>query len=315
MNKAPRNKPNVAARLFKLVGSLVFYAGDWMWRRLKQAAGREPPGTCVVLYYHAVPAEHRAGFANQMSILVRRSQPVRTDFSGTLASGVRHSAIAFHDAFVSVWDNALPELDQRGVPSTIFVPSGCLGQRPRWIEDERHSDYGEAVIDVDRLRSVDASLVSVGSHSVTHPDLSLLSQQEAREELNRSKIELEAIVGRPVRLFAFPYGIRNEALTELCREVGYQRVFTIEPRLAFSKPDEYVTGSCPVSAADWELEFRLKLLGAYRWLPAVYRLKGRTARTLRRRSFQAEQVGPAVGGTLPHNGTRERESTPQSNGS
>ena len=93
-----------------------------------------------------------------------------------------------------------------------------------------------------------------------------LSEEAATAELRKSRIDLEAILGRPVALFAFPYGRHNESLVRWCKEAGYQRVFTIQPKLAFSEAGEFVTGSCAVSPTDWPLEFKLKLLGAYQWL-------------------------------------------------
>lgn len=217
-----------------------------------------------------------------MDVLVRHAKPVRADTTKPLRPGAHHAAIVFHDAFVSVCDNALPELARRRIPSTLFVPCGYLGRRAEWIDDEEHPDYAEVVLDVDRLKSLDSELVCVGSHGVTHSDLSALSEREARDELTRSRLELEAILKRPVTLCAFPYGRYREPIIEWSKQAGYQRIFTIQPELAFSEPDEYVTGSCSVSSGDWELEFKLKLLGAYHWLPPLYRSKEKLALALKK---------------------------------
>jgi peptidoglycan/xylan/chitin deacetylase (PgdA/CDA1 family) len=275
MSKLHQKTTDTGTRATKLALSLIFYSGNRLWRRLQELAGKEPSGTCVVLYYHAVPAEHRARFARQMNVLMRHAKPVKSETKEPLENGVHHVAVVFHDAFVSVCDNALPELAQRKIPSTLFVPSGYLGQRQGWITDKAHADYGETVVDAIRLKSFDTDLVAVGSHTVTHADLSLLTEAAARSELERSKMDLEAVLERPVRLFAFPYGRSSDALTGLSRKTGYQRVFTIQPELAFSTPDEYVTGSCSVSPTDWDLEFKLKLLGAYHWLPRIYTLRNK----------------------------------------
>jgi peptidoglycan/xylan/chitin deacetylase (PgdA/CDA1 family) len=276
MSKVLQKTADTGTRAIKLALSLIFYSGSRLWRRLQDLAGKQPSGTCVVLYYHAVPAEHRARFARQMNVLLRHAKPVKSETEQPLESGVHHVAVVFHDAFVSVCDNALPELALRKIPSTLFVPSGYLGRRQGWITDKAHADYGETVVDAMRLKSFDTDLVAVGSHTVTHADLSLLTETAARSELERSKIDLEAVLERPVRLFAFPYGRSSDALTGLSKKMGYQRVFTIQPELAFSTPDEYVTGSCSVSPTDWDLEFKLKLLGAYHWLPRIYTFRNKT---------------------------------------
>jgi peptidoglycan/xylan/chitin deacetylase (PgdA/CDA1 family) len=272
---------STARRVVKLAASLVFYSAGRLWHRLRQVAGKPSPGTCVVLYYHAVPAEQRARFARQMQVLLRCAKPVKAETETPLENGVHHAAVVFHDAFVSVCDNALPELAKLGIPSTLFVPSGYLGQQQGWIKDKNHSDYKEVVVDAARLKSFDTGLVSIGSHTVSHADLSALSSRQAREELDRSRTALEAILGRKVGMFAFPYGRFNGDLTNLSRQVGYHRVFTIRPDMAFSTEREYVTGSCAVSPTDWELEFKLKLLGAYHWLPWLYRIRSKAGAILK----------------------------------
>jgi peptidoglycan/xylan/chitin deacetylase (PgdA/CDA1 family) len=299
MSELHRKAGNTGTRVVKLALSVIFYSLNWLWCRLRELAGRQSPGTCVVLYYHAVPNQYRARFADQMNVLIRCAKPVKSDNRQALENGVRYVAVVFHDAFVSVCDNALPELARRKIPSTLFAPSGYLGQRQGWITDKGHPDYGEIVVDAERLKSFDSDLVSVGSHTITHADLSILTEKDARDELKGSKTDLEAVLGRPVRLFAFPYGRCNEALTNLTRQAGYQRVFTIEPELAFSKPEEYVTGSCSVSPADWNLEFRLKLLGGYRWLPPIYRFRHRTGLWLKSYVSRTKQNGLEVNASLP----------------
>lgn len=48
--------------------------------------------------------------------------------------------------------------------------------------------------------------MDIGAHTHRHPILSSLSDKEVADELSTSKSELEAIVDRPVRLFAYPNG-------------------------------------------------------------------------------------------------------------
>jgi GT2 family glycosyltransferase/peptidoglycan/xylan/chitin deacetylase (PgdA/CDA1 family) len=261
-----KNGIALCKRCLKLFVSLGYYCGQRLWRRWQQMKGEKVPGTCVVLYYHSVGPGERANFARQMTALSHFAKPTRADRKGQFENGVHHAAVSFHDAFESVCENALPEMAERGIPSTLFVPSGYVGRHPGWNMEDGHPDCQEVVIGVDRLRSLNTELVSVGSHTVTHPDMMSLSPENAKTELRKSRLDLEAILGRPVELFAFPYGRHNESLVQWCKEAGYQRVFTIQPKLAFSELNEFVTGSCAVSPMDWSLEFKMKLLGAYQWL-------------------------------------------------
>ena len=266
---------SVLRRTIKLAISLTFFSGVWISRRLQFLLGREIPGTCVVLYYHSVPREFRHRFADQMDILTRYAKPVRSDLKYELKKGVHHAAVTFHDAFLSVCENALPEMAGRRIPATLFVPTGYLARHPGWAMEYGNADRNEVVINIDQMKSLNSELVAIGSHTITHPDLATLNEQEALQELEQSKLTLESILNRSVDLFAFPYGSYNNNLTLLCKKVGYCRVFTIQPNLAFSEPNEYVTGSCAVTAADWRLEFKLKLLGGYCWHPHFSRVRQR----------------------------------------
>jgi peptidoglycan/xylan/chitin deacetylase (PgdA/CDA1 family) len=125
------------------------------------------------------------------------------------------------------------------------------------------------------LKSLNSDLVLIGSHGITHRNLLSLSEEDVRRELEDSKQTLEEMTGNNVNLLAFPHGFFDRGLLELAREAGYERVFTILPGLAFRRPDEYATGRVDVSPLDWPLEFRLKISGAYRWLPRAFKVKRR----------------------------------------
>ena len=56
------------------------------------------------------------------------------------------------------------------------------------------------------LRSLDPSIVTVGSHSMTHPILPRMSALEIETELRDSRRMLEAKLDRPADLFSYPNG-------------------------------------------------------------------------------------------------------------
>jgi peptidoglycan/xylan/chitin deacetylase (PgdA/CDA1 family) len=75
----------------------------------------------------------------------------------------------------------------------------------------------------------DGGLVEIGAHTVTHPVLSSLPESEQRWEVARSKAEIEALLDRPVRAFAYPYGGRRdytETTVAAVREAGYATACT-----------------------------------------------------------------------------------------
>jgi len=273
----------VLSRLAKVTISLGFFGATSLWHVLRRLWTGTTPTACVVLYYHAVAREYREQFARQMDILLRCTRPVRADLKSPLAAGQCYSAITFDDGYRSVKENALPELQERRIHSTIFVVSSALGRRPPWLDGNTNGySMQDELMTPEELWTLPSDLVSIGSHTITHPHLPALSEEDAKRELEGSRKALETTLQREVRLFSFPYGAFNTRLVNCCREAGYERVFTISPTMAFSDPQEYVTGRVLADPTDWDLEFRLKVLGAYRWLPHAIEWKHRILTRLNR---------------------------------
>jgi len=78
--------------------------------------------------------------------------------------------------------------------------------------------------------NLDRHGIEIGAHTVTHPILTSLDDASAMQEIAGGKRELEAIIGKPVPLFAYPngkvgkdYDARHVAMV---REAGFQAAFT-----------------------------------------------------------------------------------------
>jgi len=262
---------SLPTRLAKLGGSVLVFAALLLKKLIASLLGKPGPGRCVILYYHGIGREHRASFARQMDMLKRWATPLRVDRPAICQPGHRYVAITFDDGYENLIETALPELESRNIPSTIFVVAECLGQPACWMA---HASNGDTrVISAEQLRSLQSSLITIGSHSLTHPDLTSVNELQARREIADSRRRLQEILGKEVTLFSFPYGTHNNTLVRYCREAGYERVFTVLPSFAFAHEKEFVSGRVEVAPTDWPLEFFLKILVAYSWLPAEFSLK------------------------------------------
>jgi peptidoglycan/xylan/chitin deacetylase (PgdA/CDA1 family) len=253
-------------RLVKLLISLIVRTSDLLSSAALRLVGRHSAPSYVVLYYHGIPADQRSRFARQMEMLTRLAHPLSLGGIGTGGNGRTHNAaVTFDDAFVSILDNAIPELERRNIPATVFVPTGSLGSRPTWMKTLRPG--GERVMSVAQLRTLGENpLLTIGSHSISHPNFLKLTEDESARELSESKARLESILEKPVTLFSFPHGKCNQRLLDMARSTGYRRVFTIAPETTTSLGTSFALGRVAVNPEDWALEFRLKLLGAYRWM-------------------------------------------------
>lgn len=248
-------------RVIKLGISIVWLAASWLWSSICLLLGHAQTGACVVLYYHSVPTAYRDPFARQMKTLVARRQPIALDELKSLPPA-DSIAVTFDDALESFATQAVPILEHLHIPATVFAVANSFGKQPSWGE----SYYGaeERVMTEEQLRCL-PSLISVGSHTLTHPNLIEQDDASSQREITESRRRLEALLGRPVTTFSFPHGEFDSRTIEQCRDAGYERVFTIEPSVIRSGQVGFVVGRVAADPWDWPLEFKLKILGAYCW--------------------------------------------------
>jgi peptidoglycan/xylan/chitin deacetylase (PgdA/CDA1 family) len=206
-------------------------------------------------------------FAKQLNEILKIAYPVDALHQRQPLVGFRQIAITFDDAFRSVVENALPEVMKRNIPITIFVPSGYLGMKPTWIPEPIGKYDGEVVLTSDELRCLAMEGVSIGSHTVNHLNLTIEEDDIVKHEISDSKEQLQQVIGKEINMLAFPFGGYDERALRLSKAAGYRRVFSNLPRTVTATDETNFLGRIGVDPDDWLWEFRLKIRGAYQWLP------------------------------------------------
>ncbi len=255
-------------RITKLAISALFFTISRLIKNLRRMAGRRQAGTCVVLYYHNVPTDYRHRFEWQMQTLAQAWTAINLQQLSDLPVDSHSVAVTFDDALESFAGNAIPVLERFGVPATVFAVADAMGARPTW--GDSYFPAEERVMSVQSLRSLPES-ITIGSHTRTHRDLTALSSAEAANEISGSRQTLESVLSRPITFLSFPFGAFDDSTLRQCLEAGYERAFTTLPELVSG--DRFVVGRVAADPWDWNLEFRLKLTGAYCWQPWVSALR------------------------------------------
>lgn len=124
----------------------------------------------------------------------------------------------------------------------------------------------ELMLTRDMLLNLDRHGIEIGAHTVTHPILTSLDDAAARAEIVGGKQELETILRKPVRLFAYPNGKVgmdfDHRHVAMVREAGFEAAFTTAVGAITQEQDRF---QLPRSRP-WDrnpLMFGLRLL---RWL-------------------------------------------------
>jgi len=201
-----------------------------------------------------------------MRLVAARKAVIDVACIDELAPNTHSVAITFDDALQNFAENVVPVLVGWKIPASVFVVPDALGSKPAW--GEGYYDLNERIMSEAQLSSL-PDLITVGSHTLTHANLTAVSQESAAEELKLSREKLEAMIRRPILFFSFPHGAFNELVVHQCREAGYKRVFTTEPLLISAAKDQFVVGRVSADPWDWRLEFYLKISGAYCWQPCA----------------------------------------------
>lgn len=102
-------------------------------------------------------------------------------------------ALTIDDVPENFYHNAYPLLKEAGVPFTLFVNVSLL-DKEEFITQEQLVEMSQS------------KLCTIGSHGVSHGEFALLNKEQALQDLQDSKCELEQIIGKPVEMFAYPYG-------------------------------------------------------------------------------------------------------------
>lgn len=197
----------------------------------------------LVLCYHAISYRWGAALSShpdrlraQLELLISHGYQ-----GSTFTDAVREPrdaktlVVSFDDAFRSVLEHAKPVLDDLGLPGTIFVPTAFPDRKPRlsWpgIDHWDGTEHEHELVTLSwrGLAEMADAGWEVGSHTRTHPYLTLLDDSELEWELAESRRECEAALGIACRSLAYPYGDHDARVAAATRAAGYEAAATLQP--------------------------------------------------------------------------------------
>jgi peptidoglycan/xylan/chitin deacetylase (PgdA/CDA1 family) len=130
--------------------------------------------------------------------------------------------ITFDDGYLDTYTVAFPILEKYGYTATIFLISDFIGKSHAWNSCEQfpYMHWSHA-------REMMSRGFLFGSHTCTHPDLTLLEEKEITQELLVSRKKIEDNLGIPVKHFSYPFGNYNYMIKECVKNAGYEKACSV----------------------------------------------------------------------------------------
>jgi len=122
--------------------------------------------------------------------------------------------LTFDDGSKTFYTNVYPLLKKYNMKAVMHIMSGVKGKF--WLNTEEIQEMQKS------------GFVEFQSHTEYHAYLTRISDTEIKRELERSKKALEEITGKPVEFIAYPFGLYDERVMRIAKEVGYKGGFTIK---------------------------------------------------------------------------------------
>lgn len=116
-------------------------------------------------------------------------------------------SFTFDDGYAENCDFAIPLLIQRRIPCTYFVTLDHLRHGVPFAHDVQRGQP-LPVNTIAQIREMAEAGIEIGLHARTHIDFSTVSDSATlRREITDASRQLADLLGRPIRYFAFPYGM------------------------------------------------------------------------------------------------------------
>jgi peptidoglycan/xylan/chitin deacetylase (PgdA/CDA1 family) len=124
--------------------------------------------------------------------------------------------LTFDDGDLDQYETAVPILDKHGFKGAFFIMTVAIGRRGK-----------QPYMDKTQIKDLSDKGHLIGAHTWDHHKVKKYQGDDWKIQIDEPKAKLETITGKPVKYFAYPFGLWNkQALPELQKR-GYAAAFTL----------------------------------------------------------------------------------------
>jgi peptidoglycan/xylan/chitin deacetylase (PgdA/CDA1 family) len=123
--------------------------------------------------------------------------------------------LTFDDGWRGVYTEAFPLLEKHNLRFTIFLITSHYEQKEAYLTKAQIQEM------------IDSGLVEIGNHTVHHPTLGFLNQNNIEKEIKDADAALKQDFGIQTTTFAYPGGSYNKTVLKILEKLGYKTAVTV----------------------------------------------------------------------------------------
>jgi len=163
-------------------------------------------------------------------------------------------SITFDDGYTDALTVIAPLLCARQIPFHVFVSSA------RMNGTDRKYLLPAQVVELSNMPGV-----SIGAHGASHRSLTSLSSSELAAEIRTSKVDLEAVLKKPVTTMSYPFGHVDESVRKATHDAGFTFAATSKWGFNEASGDPLLQQRIDMWSGDTKRTVENKILGHWNW--------------------------------------------------
>lgn len=230
---------------------------------------RRRRGDLAVLAYHRVGAGSgeismpSSMFERQLQWIAARGEVRRLD--DALDHDAGGVVVTFDDGYRDFIETVVPLLQRYSVPAVLYLATGLI----------RSTSSPEGLTWEDLSLALSTGLVTIGSHTHGHVDLSAANERQAEEEMLRSMHQIEDHLSVACRHFAYPWAVGSPAAERVARRLFDSAALHAWKTNRRRAVDPHRLGRTPILRSDGLRFFKAKASGLLDHEAVAYRLARR----------------------------------------
>ena len=173
----------------------------------------------------------------------------------------KYIILTFDDGYKDNYDLLFPLLKKYNMKAVIYMVSD--EKYNRWDVEASGEKKFDLMSKDEMLEMHKSGLVEFGGHTLHHPKLDTLTEEEQKYEIEENKIYLEKTLGEKLYSFAYPYGIFNETSKKIVKELGFNYGIATDSGKFYIEDDLYQVRRIGIFSDITMSKFKRRVKGNY----------------------------------------------------